>query len=237
MCVIGYDDTKAGGAFEVMNSWGKKWANGGFVWIPYGIFSQFVREAYEMIENLAAFSDTIQYAGSLKIEISGSDGGMPLEWVDEGYYRTAAPYPAGTEFRLLLRNDHPAYVYVFAADGVSGTAIFPPPDGAVSPILNYSENVIVLPGERRWIRIDEAAGTDYVALLFSKRPLDINAVRRRFEQGIARGDSFPEAAARAAGSGFTLPDGAEYEDGGIRFTVQPADAGSVFGLLLAIEHR
>jgi hypothetical protein len=239
MCVIGYDDTKEGGAFEVMNSWGKKWANGGFVWIPYGIFSQFVREAYEMIENLAAFSDTVQYAGSLRIEINGSDRGMPLEWVDEGYYRTAVPYPAGTEFRLLLQNDHPAYVYVFAADSVSGTGagIFPPPE--VSPVLDYSESAIALPGERRWIRIDEPAGTDYVAILFSKRPLDINAVRRRFQQGITRTGtpSLPEAAARAVGSGFIAPGGAEYENGGIRFTVQSADAGSVFGLLLAIEHR
>lgn len=35
MCIVGYDDTKFGGAFEIVNSWGVDWANGGFIWIRY----------------------------------------------------------------------------------------------------------------------------------------------------------------------------------------------------------
>jgi hypothetical protein len=35
MCVVGYDDTKEGGCFRIMNSWGNEWADGGFVWVPY----------------------------------------------------------------------------------------------------------------------------------------------------------------------------------------------------------
>jgi hypothetical protein len=238
LCVIGYDDTKEGGAFEILNSWGKKWGNGGFGWIPYTVFTQFVREAYEMIENLAAFSDTVQYGGSLQIEINGSGREtryMPAEFTGRGYYRTAGSYPAGTEFRLLLQNDYPAYVYVFASDSVSGTSsgIFPPPE--VSPVLDYSENSILLPGERQWIRMDESAGTDYVAILFSKRPLNINAVRRRFEQSPET--PFPERTARAVGNDFIPYDRAEYDRGEIRFAAQSADTGSVLGLLLEIEHR
>lgn len=33
MCIIGYDDDKQ--AFEVLNSWGSNWGNGGFCWISY----------------------------------------------------------------------------------------------------------------------------------------------------------------------------------------------------------
>jgi len=40
MCVIGYDDDK--GAFEIINSWGRKWGNGGFIWVPYKAFVDFV---------------------------------------------------------------------------------------------------------------------------------------------------------------------------------------------------
>jgi len=46
MCVIGYDDNKYGGAFEVMNSWGTEWGNGGFFWIKYSDFKKFVVDAY-----------------------------------------------------------------------------------------------------------------------------------------------------------------------------------------------
>ena len=46
MCVVGYDDNKYGGAFEVMNSWSENWGNGGFYWIKYSDFKKFVVDAY-----------------------------------------------------------------------------------------------------------------------------------------------------------------------------------------------
>ena len=46
MCVVGYDDTKYGGAFEVMNSWGTGYGENGFVWIKYKDFKKYVQEAY-----------------------------------------------------------------------------------------------------------------------------------------------------------------------------------------------
>ena len=35
MCVIGYDDRKDGGAFEIMNSWGTDWGQNGYFMMPY----------------------------------------------------------------------------------------------------------------------------------------------------------------------------------------------------------
>lgn len=51
MCVIGYDDNKYGGAFQIMNSWGDKWGTDGYVWVKYEDFSSSVRYAYEMYMN------------------------------------------------------------------------------------------------------------------------------------------------------------------------------------------
>ena len=48
MCVVGYDDEKYGGAFEIMNSWGADWGNEGFIWVSYEQFATFVYEAYYM---------------------------------------------------------------------------------------------------------------------------------------------------------------------------------------------
>lgn len=52
MCVIGYDDNKFGGAWEVMNSWGTGVGDKGFIWIKYSDFNQIavaavVLEQYE----------------------------------------------------------------------------------------------------------------------------------------------------------------------------------------------
>jgi hypothetical protein len=54
MCVIGYDDTKFGGSFEVMNSYGADFGDNGFVWIRYADFKKYVKEAYlNEIEGMA----------------------------------------------------------------------------------------------------------------------------------------------------------------------------------------
>ena len=48
MCVVGYDDHKNGGAFHIMNSWGRNWGGDGFVWVSYKHFAKYVDQAYEL---------------------------------------------------------------------------------------------------------------------------------------------------------------------------------------------
>ncbi len=43
MLIVGYDDKMGpNGAFKIMNSWGNTWANNGFVWIDYKMFTDMV---------------------------------------------------------------------------------------------------------------------------------------------------------------------------------------------------
>ncbi|MFN8437334.1 MAG: C1 family peptidase [Cytophagales bacterium] len=46
MVVVGYDDTKAGGCFKIMNSWGQDWGDKGFCWMTYETFKKCVQEAW-----------------------------------------------------------------------------------------------------------------------------------------------------------------------------------------------
>lgn len=46
MCIVGYDDTKYGGSFEVMNSYGTSFGDKGFVWITYNDMKKYMQEAY-----------------------------------------------------------------------------------------------------------------------------------------------------------------------------------------------
>ena len=46
MCVIGYDDYKFGGAFEIMNSWGSDYGDNGFNWIKYDDFFRLTQEIF-----------------------------------------------------------------------------------------------------------------------------------------------------------------------------------------------
>jgi hypothetical protein len=40
MTVVAFDDRKAGGAFKIMNSWGKVWGDGGYVWVKYADYTR-----------------------------------------------------------------------------------------------------------------------------------------------------------------------------------------------------
>jgi len=48
LCIIGYDDNKYGGAFRVINSFGPRWADGGYCWISYQNMARFTRYGYKI---------------------------------------------------------------------------------------------------------------------------------------------------------------------------------------------
>ncbi len=47
MVIVGYDDEKFGGAFRYLNSWGPKWGDGGFIWVPYATTGDLCYGAYQ----------------------------------------------------------------------------------------------------------------------------------------------------------------------------------------------
>lgn len=48
MCIIGYDDQMGGGAFKLVNSWGKEWGKNGFCWLRYKDL-EILRAAFSLI--------------------------------------------------------------------------------------------------------------------------------------------------------------------------------------------
>jgi hypothetical protein len=46
MLIVGYDDNRNGGSFEVMNSWGADFGDNGYVWIRYSDMEKRCEEAY-----------------------------------------------------------------------------------------------------------------------------------------------------------------------------------------------
>jgi hypothetical protein len=232
MCVIGYDDTKYGGSFEILNSWGEDWGNRGFTWIPYSAFSDFVFEAYGITDNLALYQEKINFSGFAQIEVRGG-AGMSVSF-QNGYYRTLTAYRSGTRFRYLLGNKDAAFVYAFAADDTNAAPAEIFPLAGVSPMLDYSENIVPFPGEFNWIQLDDRSGTDYLVVLYAKHELDIAAIRRRFA---ASQGSFPERVARAVGADYISASQVNYAPSKLEFTASPVNKNAVLGLLLAIQHE
>jgi C1A family cysteine protease len=242
MCVVGYDDNR--GAFELINSWGRKWGNGGFIWVPYTVFVDFVIESYELIENLAIYSDTIKYEGFARIEIFGRDGLKPAEVVfsPNGYYKTSGAFTEGTQFRFVVGAGESAYVYSFAVsqparDGNFYAPVLMFPQPGISPILNYRDNAVILPGEDKALALDSEAGTEYLVTLYAKQPLDIQTIMRRFVSASVTGNQGSLRGRLDAAVGGNLLWAVSHNEKEAVFTAVPDNPQTVVALVLAIDHR
>ena len=184
MCVIGYDDNKFGGAFEIMNSWGTKWGNQGFIWVKYDDFANFTKYAYEVIYFPKKLPGQIDLSGELKFMLA-SGKQMEAEYVRStnkvAYYKMKKPYSSGTQFRMFISNNEPAYVYAIGSDLTEEVFRIFPSSNRISPALNNPSNNVAIPGEDLYVKMDNKIGTDYMCFLYSKKKLNFRQIRRQLK--------------------------------------------------------
>lgn len=90
-------------------------------------------------------------------------------------YSMMNSYSSGTKFRFFMKVDSEAYVYAFATD-LSGkiNRILPFDELTSTHVGNNS--IVAFPSDTKIIKLDENKGTDYLLILYSKSPLDMNAM-------------------------------------------------------------
>lgn len=248
MCVIGYDDNKYGGAFEVQNSWSTNWGNQGYTWIRYQDFANFTRYAYEIIDLPAAKKGTIDLAGTIELKMENGQN-MPIEkkMLSRGLeivpviknngafttYTSKQSYPSGTKFRIAIQNNQPAYVYAISTDMTQKiTKIFPFEDG-ISAALTDSINNILIPDENYFIAFDQQPGTDILCVLYSKDEIDYNNLVKKIqlEQG-----TFSERLLKVFGDQLVSPKDLTFDSNRIAFTGSSANK-TVVPLIVELKHH
>lgn len=179
MTVIGYDDNKFGGAFELMNSWGTRWGKKGFGWIRYNDFDFFCKFGFEIIDKTAPDPEEFDLSGSLLFRENSGD--LMSASFNGRYFKMNNPYKSGTLFELIISNNEPAYVYAFSSDLTYKTyKIFPFNDRMVA-YLPYRQNNVAIPDEESYNMLDEITGTSYFCFLYSKESLNIDRILREIE--------------------------------------------------------
>lgn len=174
IAVVGYDDGQFGGAFELQNSWGTKWGNGGYIWVKYSDFDRFCMWAFELIDKTIKGPDDFDLNGTM---IFREDNGSEMKGkFNKEVFTMNKSYPAGTLFELRISNNEPAYVYSFSSDLTNKTYKIFPFNQRMCAYLPYSQNNIAIPDEESYNMLDEVAGTSYYCFLYSKTKLDIDEI-------------------------------------------------------------
>ncbi|MBI1343823.1 MAG: peptidase C1A papain [Terrimonas sp.] len=190
MCVIGYDDTKYGGAFQIMNSWGPEWGKDGIGWVRYADFKDYVKEAYG-IDPLPKRSAVDHIPLECTIGLLRNDNKQYINLRNAGnnFFETVSPISVGTRFKMEVENATECYIYIFGEE-VDGTSyvLFPylKPGETVSKHSPYCG----ITGYRLFPRsqsltADDKGTRDYIAIVVSKEQLDYDAINQQISQGTA----------------------------------------------------
>lgn len=230
MCVVGYDDNRHGGAFQLMNSWGTEWGVNGFAWVRYGDFSHFVREAYglEPMPRAAGSRQSKLTCEVGLVRVEPEEGRMvprgqiPLRREEASTCITRTPLAIGTRFKAEVRNSDECFVYIFGSetDGAAYT-LFPYPSRQDPSKTKYSP-FCGISGYRLFPRDksmtpDSVGRRDEIAVVVSKRELDWYAIQQAMNRTPGRGfrDRLVDALPAKAAMGPVEVT----EKGGMRFTV------------------
>lgn len=179
MCVIGYDDRKFGGAFQIMNSWGPEWGKDGVGWVRYGDFKNYVKEAYG-IDPLPKRGKVANIPLECSIGLVNNADGKYIQLRSAGTnnFQTVSPIRAGTRFKMSIENATECYIYIFGQeqDG-SSYVLFPylKPGETVSKHSPYCgiTGYRLFPRDQS-MEADTIGTRDYIAIVASKDELNYN---------------------------------------------------------------
>jgi hypothetical protein len=169
ICVVGYDDTKFGGAFEVINTWGKDWGVQGFTWIRYKDFANYAQYGFGLFQ-VGSASCNVPFEGNVSFKLlSGEEMITEIDGA-EGQYRFWQSYPTGTTFTIEMSSSLPGYVYSFGVDPRND--LFPLfPRLATTTPITYAP--LRAPDDLPAITLTDPPGKNSVYFVFSPYEVDI----------------------------------------------------------------
>ncbi len=204
MVVVGYDNYKYGGAFEIMNSWGTNFRNNGFFWVRYNDFKNYVKTAYVLVDRTGDNPDKKEdkkivvtnntLSGSMTLKLSSGVNMAPTlsEGANRNFnivkavkttYQVKKAYSSGTQFRIYLKSNQRGYVYLIGYGSADKSVGKLYPFDNFSDFFNYSNSEIAIPNEDYYIEFDNKPGKDILCVLYSKEKLDINSVISKAKYG------------------------------------------------------
>jgi Papain family cysteine protease len=228
MTVIGYDDNLAGGALQIMNSWGPEWGENGVAWVKYSDFIEFTKEAYAYAP-MGKVNEPIPDKFDVEFSLFNpkSQTEIPLKNNGNGVFRTRDKVSTGTPFKVKFKNNIECYSYIFGQETDLSSYVLYPYTPKHSPFCGVT-GTRVFPRGFNMVP-DDKGSSDFIAIVISRKPLNYEELNKDVNANKQQG--FREAFAAALGE--TLLTGIQYNaTESVSFT---ADSGDEKTVLVVIE--
>lgn len=177
MCVIGYDDRKFNGAFQIMNSWGDNWGKNGVAWVKYGDFKNYVKEAYGLdpMPKSGAVAN-IPLECTIGLVNNADKQYIQLRSTGQNTFETSNAIRFGTRFKMEVTNKTECYIYIFGAEADGSSYVLFPYMKKGQSLSNHSPYCGIT-GYRLFpksesMEADTIGNRDFIAIVASKEELD-----------------------------------------------------------------
>lgn len=261
LCVVGYDDKKDGGAFEVLNSIGTHFGTDGYVWMTYKAFEKRVVYAVEVppllqlpplppatlakmtakpVSNLNSFQSNVKWVDLKQQKIVLN----PMLSPQNQKSKIMAPYKAvkavqkGDNYQILVDNEVPAYVYIFSFDSRKVVDLLFPHAETISPYLG-KRSAITLPSENETFYFDDNKGMDYCCILWSKNLLDMKDLKYKLETTAQNVPHFIPCLEKVLGEKLATisNNGIQYDavSGSLKLNIE--SKSNVVAMIVAFDHQ
>ncbi len=194
MCIIGYDDYKEGGAFQIMNSWGEDWGKDGIAWVRYTDFKHFNVESYGLypMGNANDKEESI-FKGQFALELN--NGKKSIDLVQKGtfYFETTKKVNASDKFKVEFTNNVECYTYIFGEETDGSSYVLFPYTKKHSPYCGIT-GTRLFPRDYS-MQADNKGDLDKIAVIVTKKPM--NYVEMNEKITAMNGMNFEEKVANA----------------------------------------
>lgn len=174
ICVVGYDDTKFGGAFEVLNTWGKDWAMQGYSWIRYKDFADYVPYGFSLFQ-VGSTSCDVPFEGSVSFKLLSGEEMRAYKDGGDGKYKFGKTYPTGTTFTIRVNASVAAYVYSVGIDPSGSAFTLFPRKADTRPIIF---STIGIPDDMPAVNLTDPHGKNEMYFVFSPSELDLKGLTK-----------------------------------------------------------
>ncbi len=257
VCVVGYDDAKFGGAFKVINSWGKNWGEEGYFWIRYVDYKKQVQNAFQAFLQVKKNKSQIVSAADVSFVFSarGIDNSNIKFILDDAEnsisgnstkkqgnlksYLLLDPQTSGTTYRFSTFIDSTTdytYFYIINANSnmLDETENIYPFDATESAILSRNTRLILPAEDRPHFQLTPPTGIEYVLFLFSDKPL--NNMGHYIDKIRESKGSFAARVTQAFGSELVPTSQIDYKTNKMGFEVKGGKTGLLVPILVSFKH-
>jgi len=214
MCVVGYDDYKKGGAFQIMNSWGPEWGKNGVGWVKYKDFEYFNKEAYGLYPMGKADDKTAtQFAAGFGLVDQATGRNITLEKRGANLFGTTRPVRVGDKFKIEFANTIECYTYILGQETDGSSYVLFPYTPKHSPYCGVT-GTRVFPRDYN-LTPDNIGNKDFIAIIVTKQAVDYQQLNQLVDR--SRGNTYLEKVTNALGSEMVRDANFQAAEGAIIF--------------------